>query len=186
VTRSSAQSAVAHRVALTCHPATPCPAVQRIEVEVRETAGPGFELRYLLEGDIERLLIPARSAPRRADRLWRHTCFEAFLAAEARAAYFEYNLAPSEEWALYRFSAYREGMAPVEPARAPRIRLQATPRRLQLDAEIDAPLAARRIALSAVVEDVDRRLSHWALAHPLAKPDFHHPDAFTLRLGHAT
>jgi hypothetical protein len=175
-----------HRVALTCHPATPCTAVQRIEVEVREAADAGLELRYLLDGAIERVLIPAASAPRRADRLWQHTCFEAFLAGEAQGAYFEYNFAPSEEWAVYRFSAYREGMASVEPGRAPRIRSQATPRRLQLDAEIDAPLAARRIALSAVVEDVDRRLSYWALAHPLAKPDFHHPDAFALRLEHAT
>jgi hypothetical protein len=175
-----------HHVALACHPATPCLAVQRIEVQVRDAADAGLELRYLLEGDIERLLIPTRSASRRADRLWQHTCFEAFLAGEVQSAYFEYNFAPSQEWAVYRFSAYREGMTPVEPARAPRIRSQATPRRLQLDAEIDAPLAARRIALSAVVEDVDRRLSYWALAHPLAMPDFHHPDAFTLRLEHAT
>lgn len=171
-----------HRVALTCHPATPCTAVQRIEVQVRETAGASLEFRYLLEGEIERLLIPARSAPRRADRLWQHTCFEAFLAGEAQDAYFEYNFDPSEQWALYRFSAYREGMTPVEPTRVPRIRSEAGPRRVRLDVEIDAPLAARRVALSAVVEDADRRLSYWALAHPLAKPDFHHPDAFALRL----
>lgn len=175
-----------HRVALACHPATPCTAVQRIEVEVRETADAGLELRYRLDGDIGRLLIPVGSTPRRADRLWQHTCFEAFFAGEAQGPYFEYNLAPSEEWALYRFSAYREGATPVEPAHVPRIRSQASPRRLQLDAEIDAPLAAQRIALSAVVEDVDRRLSYWALVHPLARPDFHHPDAFALRLEHTT
>lgn len=171
-----------HRLALTCHPTTPCTAVQCIEVQVRETADAGLEFRYLLDGDLERLLIPARSLPRRADRLWQHTCFEAFLAGEAQDAYFEYNFAPSGQWALYRFGAYREGMTPTEPARAPRLRCGIAPGRLQLDAEVDAPLAARRIALSAVVEDTDRRLAYWALAHPPGKPDFHHPDAFALRL----
>jgi len=175
-----------HHVALACHPATPCLAVQRIEVQVRGTADARLAFRYLLDGDIERLLIPAPSAPRRADRLWQHTCFEAFLAGEAQDAYFEYNFAPSEQWALYRFSAYREDMTPVEPARSPRIRSKATPGRLRLDAEVEAPLSTRRIALSAVVEDADRRLSYWALAHPLGKPDFHHPDAFALRLERAT
>jgi len=77
-------------------------------------------------------------------------------------------------------------MTPVEPARSPRIRSKATPGRLRLDAEVEAPLSTRRIALSAVVEDADRRLSYWALAHPLANPDFHHPDAFALRLERAT
>lgn len=175
-----------HRVALTCHPATPCMAVHRIEVHVHGTAGGGLELRYLLEGDLDRLVIPAQSAPRRADRLWEHTCFEAFLAGEGEQAYFEYNFAPSGQWALYRFSAYREGMTPVEPARAPRIGFESAPGRLRLGAAVDAPLRAQRIALCAVIEDVDRRLSYWALAQPSSKPDFHHPDAFALHLECAT
>jgi hypothetical protein len=128
--------------------------------------------------------VPADPGPKPARRgpALQHTCFEAFLAGEAQDAYFEYNFAPSEQWALYRFDAYREGMTPAEPGRAPRLRSEAAPGGLQLDAEVDAPLAVRRIALSAVVEDADRRLSYWALAHPAGKPDFHHRDAFALCL----
>lgn len=153
--------------------------MRRIEVHLHGTAG-ALELRYVLDGDVDRLSIP-QGDPRRADRLWQHTCFEAFLAGEG-SAYFEYNFAPSRQWALYRFGAYREGMASVEPARAPRIAIEAGPRRLRLDVEVDAPLPAPRIALAAVVEDADGRLTYWALAHPPGKPDFHHPDAFALRL----
>jgi hypothetical protein len=37
-----------------------------------------------------------------------------------------------------------------------------------------------RLGLSAVIEDIDGRLSYWALKHPPGKPDFHHPDSFAL------
>lgn len=171
-----------HRAALTCHPATPCVAVRRIEATVRGTADGGLALEYVLDGDIGAVLVPARAAPGRADRLWQHTCFEAFLAREGEPAYFEYNLAPSQQWALYRFAGYRDAMTAAEPAHAPRIRVETTPRRLRFDTEIDAPLRAQRMALCAVVEDTDRRLSYWALAHPAGKPDFHHADGFALRL----
>ena len=37
-------------------------------------------------------------------------------------------------------------------------------------------------SLSAVIETTDGAMSYWALAHPSAKPDFHHPDSFVLDL----
>jgi len=39
-----------------------------------------------------------------------------------------------------------------------------------------------RLALSAVVEETDGRLSYWAIAHPGERPDFHHRDGFVLPL----
>jgi hypothetical protein len=57
---------------------------------------------------------------------------------------------------------------------------------LQLDTRIClSPLLMRqplRLALSAVIEDENGKLSYWALKHPPGKPNFHHPDAFTLEL----
>jgi hypothetical protein len=37
-------------------------------------------------------------------------------------------------------------------------------------------------AITAVIEEADGTKSYWALAHPAEKPDFHHPDGFTLQL----
>ena len=34
----------------------------------------------------------------------------------------------------------------------------------------------------SMVEDMDGGLSYWALAHPSAKPDFHHINGFILSL----
>jgi len=44
----------------------------------------------------------------------------------------------------------------------------------------DAP--ALRLALAAVIEEKDGRLGYWALRHPPGKPDFHHPEGYTLEL----
>ena len=57
----------------------------------------------------------------RADVLWQHTCFEAFVAPAGAPGYHEFNFSPSLDWAIYRFSAYREGMSPAEIGRSPEI-----------------------------------------------------------------
>jgi hypothetical protein len=188
-TAPSRNSGAAHPVALIAHPATPGKAVRRIEVQVDRPAPATLELHYRVEGDIGSLLIPAASTARRADQLWRHTCFEAFIAVPGTGGYFEFNFSPSTQWAVYRFLAYREGMAAIEAARAPRISVQHEHGRLGLDASVDLePLPALRdspglrLALAAVVEEQDKGLSYWALAHAPGKPDFHHADGFVLTL----
>jgi hypothetical protein len=42
-----------------------------------------------------------------------------------------------------------------------------------------------RIALAAVIEDHNGRLSHWGLRHAPGKPDFHHPHGFALEVARA-
>ncbi len=89
---------------------------------------------------------------------------------------------------MYRFDAYREGMTVVETAR-PDISTRCDAQRLVLEAAVDINAlhglgnsAAFRLALSAVTEESNGRLSYWALAHPSSQPDFHHADNFTLAL----
>ena len=171
---------------LLAHPTTPCALVRALRVQAIATSG-ALELRYELEGDLVGLAIPPRAASCRAERLWQHTCFEAFIAGGD--GYVELNFSPSTEWAIYRFSSYRTGMAAVEPARAPDIAVSDDGACLSLRANVDWPSLAQmhdrpvlRVALAAVVEQADGRLSYWALAHPAGKPDFHHADGFALEL----
>ena len=39
------------------------------------------------------------------------------------------------------------------------------------------------LGVSAVIRQRDGGVSYWALTHPPAKADFHHPDSFSLVLG---
>jgi hypothetical protein len=109
---------------------------------------------------------------------------EAFVATDG--GYLEFNFSPSTEWAAYRFSGYREGMAELDIP-APKITVSQTDHALQLTADIALPEPATRLGLSAVIEEKDGTKSYWALHHPPGdRPDFHHPDCFALDLSSAT
>jgi len=171
---------------LTSHPQTPSRSVHEIDVVVEEEANNGgLLLTYRLAGDIPGLSIPEPRSPRRADYLWQHTCFEAFVMAGEGPEYREFNFSPSGEWAVYGFRAYRDGGV-LEKELAPGIVVRGTVDRLELGAEIGQGLLPQgrplRLGLSAVVEDAAGSLSYWALRHPPGKPDFHHADAFALEL----
>lgn len=167
---------------LILHPECRLPAVTGIAVEVSRSGG-ALALRYIVEGDIADLRLAPASAPVRADELWRHTCFEAFIREPDREAYFELNFAPSTQWAAYAFEAYRDGMGEA-PLAAPRIDVRAASERFEMDVVLQAPvlLGGARLALSAIIEENSGAKSFWALAHPPGKPDFHHADGFALEL----
>ncbi len=177
------------RQALKLHPDFRCDAVAEIAVEVARP-GPGLlRLRYLVTGDIGGLSLPPETVPARADGLWRHTCFEAFLRAVPGKAYHEFNFAPSRRWAAYRFDGYRSGMRPAEESGAPQIEVDRRDGAFELRAALALDgLAALpgdavwQLGLSAVIEEAGGRISYWALAHPPGKPDFHHSDCFALDL----
>jgi predicted GIY-YIG superfamily endonuclease len=150
-----------------------------LEVAVRRTTD-RLRFQYRLTGPIHLVRIPPRAESDRRDNLWQHSCFEAFLAVER--GYLELNFSPSTEWAAYRFSGYREGMAELDIP-APEISVSVTDHALELTAEIVLPAEPTRLGLSAVIEETSGTKSYWALRHPPGDtPDFHHPDCFALEL----
>jgi hypothetical protein len=136
-----------------------------------------------------RLRVPAFRAPCIGSELWRHTCFEAFLATEAAATYHELNFAPSGEWAVLAFRGYRDGQPLTSSVPTPAIAIRAASQSLELDVVVTldglspAYASARlRLALATVIEETSGARSYWAAHHPPGDPDFHHADAFVVRL----
>lgn len=155
-----------------------------IIVDVELSRSPGrLALLYVVSGEIGGLSIPAPApAPAaRTDGLWQHTCFEAFFRVPGDDSYGEVNIAPSGAWAAYGFESYRAGMIPADMA-ALRSVTRRTERVFTLETQVEVPPGPLRLGLSAVIEEQDGRKSYWALAHPAAKPDFHHPDSFVCEL----
>ena len=151
-------------------------AVRSVEVQVSGT----LDLRYTVEGDLSRICIPPLAPPHRTDELWKHTCFEVFLS-NTGDTYREFNFSPSTEWAGYDFTGYRTGMAPIDKEWAPGVRIHRNDERFELEATLRTALPLR-LALAAVIEEEDGRLSYWALKHPSGQPDFHHTESFALNL----
>lgn len=163
---------------LTPHPVSPQSPIDALTVRL-EREGSVLRLRFVAEGQMPEVVWPEDAEPGRADDLWRHSCFEAFV--EADDGYVEYNLSPSGQWATYRFDSPRQGMRnALEVATLGELDLASD--MLALETRIELPNGARRLGLSAVIEAADGAFSYWALAHPSDKPDFHHPDSFVLEL----
>ena len=154
---------------LLMHPDTPIATVDSIDAAVWQEAG-RWRFRFLVEGT-EDLILPDQRHARRADGLWKQTCFEAFVALDG-GGYIEFNFSPSSQWASYRFESYRSGMR-EEPAEI-EIWLDAGETWLAVEAAVhcDALRPGSMLGLSAVIEERDSK-SFWALGHPSGAPDFH-------------
>ena len=156
----------------------------RAELERR---GSTLRFDYRLTGDVSQLALPHRWEPQRTERLWEHTCFEAFIAPAQGSRYFELNFSPSTQWAAYVFDDYRTGMQPLPLATAPSIAATRTADELHVTAALevgafpDAPWPWR-IGLTAVVEDRAGGRAYFALEHPREKPDFHDAAGFAVLL----
>ncbi len=179
---------VEHWMDLSCHPSTRSETVRAIGVLVRRPARAELQLTFRVDGDISRIRLSPPGVPRFATQLWRHTCFEAFIAVAGQPAYHELNFAPSGEWTVYAFRDYRDGSPLADKIMRPDIAVRSTATRLELDALVRLdrlsaihPRASLRIGLSSVVE-ASEGFSYWALRHPADKPDFHDADGFALLL----
>jgi hypothetical protein len=174
---------------LTAHPSTPNDAVRSLGVQLRAEEPDILVFQYSLVADMSRVRVPLSGAGGRADGLWEHTCFEAFVAAGDAPGYHEFNFSPSLNWAVYRFSDYREGMSPADIGVAPTVSVRRSVDGLELTSAVRLGHLAElrdvrrlRVALAAVIEHENGGHSFWGLRHPPGKPDFHHPNGFALEV----
>jgi hypothetical protein len=175
------------QIALLAHRTTLSDAVQSLDVQLSIPSPGLLTLRYNLRADMSRIRVGPEVAPGRGVELWKHTCFEAFIQPGGSRGYYEFNFSPTKQWAVYRFSAYREGMMPMDLSYPPEISVHTGADRLELEATFLSPISFAaeprpKLALTAVVEEDGGRLCYWSARHPDGKPDFHHPDGFALEL----
>lgn len=142
----------------------------------------------VLLGSLSDLAIPATEVfPGRKDRLWEETCLEFFLGVKDSEAYWEFNLSPSGDWNVYRFTSCREGMREEAAFTSLPFDIRREPEAFGLSLELDIgkiiPLRKDiELAVGAVIKTVKGVTSHWALVHPGPRPDFHRRDGFLLSL----
>jgi len=180
------------RHALKRHPDSLGTAAAHVEVEIARPRAGLLSVSYVVTGRIADILLPKALPPARADELWQHTCFEAFVRAPSGDAYYEFNVSPSTRWAAYRFDGYRRGMRAAAEIDAVPVEVEAGRDRYRLKASFElfrlpdlGGETAWRLGLSVLIDDANGRRSYFALAHPPGQPDFHHADGFTLEFSPA-
>jgi len=147
-----------------------------------------LSIRYAVAGNLSVIAVPAAAvSPERKDRIWEETCLELFLGTKGSEAYWEFNLSPGGNWNVYRFTSYRAGMREETAFSSLLSRVQIEPDVLRLSLEMDLrkilpPEQALEAGVCAVLRTTAGGRSHWALAHPGPRPDFHRRDGFALTL----
>lgn len=161
------------------------------DVQVSGTArreGSLLHLKWRLEGPAGSLAIAqVAPQPERRRELWEATCFEFFLKSPEKPGYWEFNLAPSGHWNAFRFDSYRAGMTDEETFHSLPFAVSTRPGVCEATVSIDMTElgledAPWHLAIAMVVAEATGRVTYRALSHPGTQPDFHHPDAFVVRL----
>ncbi|HEY0148499.1 MAG TPA: DOMON-like domain-containing protein [Allosphingosinicella sp.] len=172
---------------LIAHPDAPPHALRSLEVDVRLD---GEEISVDFRADPrEAVLMQPWREGLRTDGLWETTCFELFIKPAGGEAYFEFNFAPSTDWAAYRLSGYREGLEPLSATLDFCVSAFPWAEVDLVSVDLDLgflPAGKARLGISAVIEEVSGRRSYWALAHGAGEPDFHNDACFALEVEAAT
>lgn len=169
---------------LLAHPAFPPAGVTAVEARWGRV-GAWLQLRWRIEG-AAKVMLPPFTGRKRADELWQTTCCEMFVQPLEGAAYAEFNFSPSEAWAAYDFSDWRDDMAERPISHDPVITPRPGRNLLFVDVAIplhDLPALPAALSLTAVIEEQGGTKSFWAMAHANPeRPDFHDPACFAARL----
>lgn len=161
------------------------------KLEVSFSRGTRLDIEYVLSGPLSRLKVPQRQdVHHRSDRLYEHTCFEAFVMGK-NGKYIEWNFAPSGDWCEFAFESYRK------PAKLPLDKPHFEWKKYQADAgKITAAVSLElnafsdfwggadglTLGLSSVLEWRGGNKLYWAFKHPAGKPDFHATENFGLKI----
>lgn len=173
---------------LTYHPAHPPREVRSVEARILSLSDNWVRVRWRIDG-VNKLVVPKFAGKGRQDKLWETTCFELFVKPSGGSGYCEFNLSPSERWAAYDFTGYREGMSERPFAREPDCTMRTGLAMAIFDAALPrahVPGGKCAVGLCAVIEEQGDVKSYWALAHGGNKPDFHDAACFTAKLGAPT
>ena len=147
-----------------------------------------LNLDYTLNGKIAEVDIPSPSdTPTRKNELWQDTCFEFFIGIKDTPGYWEFNLSPSGDWNVYRFTGYRQGMVEETAFTEMPFSVERRGDNLALSLDLDLgkiilPEAAIEVAITTVIKDKNSDVSYWALTHRGATADFHLRDSFVVEL----
>ena len=147
--------------------------------------GQQIELCFDVTGEVDQIIFDTTLPNgKRTDDLWQKTCFELFVKDLNTENYWEYNLAPSSNWAIYGFSAYRTGK--FDELSLADIPIQITTQTDQFTLQCTIPLPKLlfnqklKIGLATVIQDRNGDIYYYALKHAANKPDFHDERSFII------
>ena len=147
-----------------------------------------LSIEYQLFGDLNAISIaPPVSVSSRQFQLWDATCFEFFIGIPGDRNYWEFNLSPSGDWAVFALDDYRQGLRDELAFSSLPFKVERYPNYITLSLELDLSeiiLAEQDLEMSVatVIKSSQNQLSYWAIAHTGEAADFHLRDSFKIEM----
>jgi hypothetical protein len=147
-----------------------------------------LSIEYQLFGDLSAIsLDPTANQPSRQFHLWEATCFEFFIGIPGDANYWEFNLSPSGDWAVFALDDYRQGLRNELAFSSLPFKVDRYPNYITLSLEFDLSeiiLAEQDLEMSVttVIKSSQNELSYWAIDHTGKLADFHLRDSFKIKM----
>lgn len=145
--------------------------------------GQYLQIVYELCGNLATVRFPELIIPTRKFGLWEETCFEFFLGIPGTTSYWEFNLATSGAWNVFRLANYRSGLTEESAYESMPIQVTRSADRLTLAVKVDLGVLGVdgpiELSLTAVVQQDDDD-SYWATRHSGLEADFHLRDSFVV------
>ena len=144
--------------------------------------------RYRINGNIQKIHFPdVAQQPTRKNGLWNATCCELFVGISGEPNYWEYNLSPSHDWAVFSFTGYRQNK--TDDLSISKLDIT-TKIDKNNEFELKTILALPEmlmshtldIGVSSVVQDKSGNIHYYALTHPGKQADFHDRNGFNIKL----
>tara|TARA_B110000263_G_scaffold243136_1_gene249482 strand:- start:174 stop:734 length:561 start_codon:yes stop_codon:yes gene_type:complete len=161
-------------------PFAPVAAIDSVICTIEAINDPAaMNISFLINGDLNQICWP--DDVQTNDALWKHTCFEYFIAAVDEAHYYEFNQAPSGAWASYRFGRYRTDMTISDNIVADKFLMSLDEKTCDVQLEVAFPhISEFLLGLAVILEDTNAQLHYFSLSHPRDKPDFHAREHYAL------
>jgi hypothetical protein len=147
-----------------------------------------LSIEYQLFGDLSAISIdPSANPPSRQFQLWENTCFEFFIGIPGDANYWEFNLSPSGDWAIFALDDYRQGLRNELAFSSLPFKVDRYPNYITLNLEFDLseiilPEQDLEMSVTTVIKSSQDQLSYWAITHSGEAADFHLRDSFKIKM----
>lgn len=128
-------------------------------------------------------LVPgtfAGTEAKRADDLWKTTCFEAFWGLRGTKEYWEFNISPSgKKWNCYKFEDYRDP-SPAEQSLDYQLKeVTITEDTIECSLRGKTVLPSVEASLCVILK-TESGLHYFSKEHVEKRPNFHSRDSFVL------
>ncbi len=96
-----------------------------------------ISLHFKIIGTLKNYQFPQRDKPKRANELWKATCFELFLANSKTKTYYEINISAILHWNIYRLETYRAEPKELIVSSKPFIMVKEDEQSYEIDFELE-------------------------------------------------